>query len=524
MKVFIPAAGIGARLGDLTNYLPKTLVSIGGKPALSHIIDAYYPKTQFVIALGHQGELIKEFMGLVYPRVSVEYVDVFPYQGPGSSLLHSMVAASHLLQEPFVLHCSDTIVKGSMGWDLADIQDPAVFGGNWSGVVPKTEGTAEYRTVLVGQEPGIHRIYDKGIDNGTHIHIGLIGVQDHAKFWGTAHEIITTFGGKTDLSDVDVINAMGGFKARSFPEWYDIGNMDAFHKTVAAIGDPELVVLPKPEQAIYMIGDSVVKFFNDTQAVSNRVARAKQLFPAVPQMQGSTPHFFKYKKAPGKLFNMAFPGEVYPLLKWCQDTLWVHSGGDIHSMCAAFYYHKTCLRVSNFYTITGLVDQEETINGVQVPTLKELMKRVPWQTLYEGKSTTHFHGDLHFSNIIVSPERKYTLIDWREDFGGAIDIGDVYYDLAKLQHGMIVAHDLVDSGQFVIEYEDPDNITVDIMRRHRTVQCLGVFRNFLLCNDYDTHKVDLLTALIFLNICPLHEYPYNFFLYYLGKKMLFDLL
>ena len=30
-------------------------------------------------------------------------------------------------------------------------------------------------------------------------------------------------------------------------------------------------------------------------------------------------------------------------------------------------------------------------------------------------------------------------------------------------------------------------------------------------------KVELLTALIYLNIAPLHHYPYSIFLYYLGK-------
>ena len=36
-------------------------------------------------------------------------------------------------------------------------------------------------------------------------------------------------------------------------------------------------------------------------------------------------------------------------------------------------------------------------------------------------------------------------------------------------------------------------------------------------NNYSIKKVEILTALIYLNIAALHHYPYSIFLYYLGK-------
>ena len=40
-------------------------------------------------------------------------------------------------------------------------------------------------------------------------------------------------------------------------------------------------------------------------------------------------------------------------------------------------------------------------------------------------------------------------------------------------------------------------------------------------DNYDLKKVRILSSLVLLNIAPLHHYPYNIFLYYFGKDMLY---
>ena len=50
------------------------------------------------------------------------------------------------------------------------------------------------------------------------------------------------------------------------------------------------------------------------------------------------------------------------------------------------------------------------------------------------------------------------------------------------------------------------------------------FFDFLTSQGYNVYKVKLLTSLIFLNIAPLHHYPYSKMLFYLGKEMLYNLL
>jgi glucose-1-phosphate cytidylyltransferase len=64
MKVAILAGGVGSRLAEETEVKPKPMVEIGGKPILWHIMMHYshYGMNEFVIALGHKGEVIKKYM------------------------------------------------------------------------------------------------------------------------------------------------------------------------------------------------------------------------------------------------------------------------------------------------------------------------------------------------------------------------------------------------------------------------------------------------------------------------------
>jgi len=63
MKVVILCGGLGARLREETEYRPKPLVEIGGKPILWHIMRlfAHHGWNEFVLALGNRGRMIREY-------------------------------------------------------------------------------------------------------------------------------------------------------------------------------------------------------------------------------------------------------------------------------------------------------------------------------------------------------------------------------------------------------------------------------------------------------------------------------
>ncbi|OGR82369.1 MAG: glucose-1-phosphate cytidylyltransferase [Elusimicrobia bacterium RIFCSPHIGHO2_02_FULL_57_9] len=63
MKVALLAGGMGTRLSEMTDRIPKPMVEIGGKPILWHIMKhyAHFGFREFVIALGYKGEVIKDY-------------------------------------------------------------------------------------------------------------------------------------------------------------------------------------------------------------------------------------------------------------------------------------------------------------------------------------------------------------------------------------------------------------------------------------------------------------------------------
>lgn len=63
MKVVVLCGGLGTRLREETEFRPKPMVEIGGRPILWHIMKTYanYGFREFVLCLGYRGNMIKDY-------------------------------------------------------------------------------------------------------------------------------------------------------------------------------------------------------------------------------------------------------------------------------------------------------------------------------------------------------------------------------------------------------------------------------------------------------------------------------
>lgn len=63
MKVVILCGGLGTRLREETEYRPKPMVPVGGRPILWHIMKLYAHRgfKEFILCLGYKGEVIKDY-------------------------------------------------------------------------------------------------------------------------------------------------------------------------------------------------------------------------------------------------------------------------------------------------------------------------------------------------------------------------------------------------------------------------------------------------------------------------------
>jgi glucose-1-phosphate cytidylyltransferase len=72
MKAVILAGGLGTRLSEVTQVIPKPMVEIGGRPILWHILKIYsaHGVNDFIICCGYKGYAIKEYFANYFRHTS----------------------------------------------------------------------------------------------------------------------------------------------------------------------------------------------------------------------------------------------------------------------------------------------------------------------------------------------------------------------------------------------------------------------------------------------------------------------
>jgi len=63
MKVVLFCGGLGTRLGEFTETIPKPMIDIGYRPLMWHLMRyyAYYGHNEFILCLGYKGDYIKRY-------------------------------------------------------------------------------------------------------------------------------------------------------------------------------------------------------------------------------------------------------------------------------------------------------------------------------------------------------------------------------------------------------------------------------------------------------------------------------
>lgn len=517
-KVFIPTAGLGSRLGGLAKNINKSLISIAHKPAISHIIEKFSEETEFVIATGYKAETVVEFLEMAYPNRKFNFVCVENYAGEGSGLGHTMLCCKEHLQVPFIFCSNDTVVTD-------DIPKPDC---NWMGY-DEREDNSQYRSLRIANG-GVQEICAKGADGEVKPYIGLAGIHDYKLFWQAMEQ--GADGGAIGIGESYGLRHLiaSGIQSRKF-SWFDTGNKDSLAQTRQHFNYAnEANILEKEDEAIWFVNGKVIKFSTDKTFITQRVERARFLEGFVPNIVAKSENMYAYTKVEGTVFSAAPSLQNFKyFLSWIENfweefSLSKESKDNFSQRCDEFYRNKTYARVKEFFSRFEQIDAEEIINGETIPKIDEVLAKVPWNELAEG-TPVRFHGDLHFENILINNHAKtpFTLLDWRQNFGGDKQIGDIYYDLAKLNHGIIISHEIIEQDLFDVERK-LNVINFDFLRKQSSMQLETHFKEWIDSSGFSNYKVQLLTALIYLNIAALHHYPYSLLLFYLGKSMLWNLV
>jgi glucose-1-phosphate cytidylyltransferase len=129
MKVVLFCGGLGLRLRDYSEHIPKPMVTIGYRPVLWHVMRyfAHFGHRDFILCLGYRGDLIKQYFLDYSECISNDFV--FSHGGKQLKLISSDV-------QDWNITFADTGLRSNIGQRLRAIKrylgDDELFLANYS--------------------------------------------------------------------------------------------------------------------------------------------------------------------------------------------------------------------------------------------------------------------------------------------------------------------------------------------------------------------------------------------------------
>ncbi|PKB53209.1 capsular biosynthesis protein [Clostridium sp. HMb25] len=199
--------------------------------------------------------------------------------------------------------------------------------------------------------------------------------------------------------------------------------------------------------------------------------------------------------------------------------------GGIKSALEDIYLTKTVQRLNLLKVdshFENFFNKNIIVNGVTYKSLDEIdniLQTIIPKMLYDIDEFNIIHGDLCFTNIMVDNNFSFIkLIDPRGKFGSYDLYGDFRYELAKLFHSVDGKYDYIIKDLFTIDYDlEHRKINFQISTRVKTYELydvlLTVFQKEV---GNNLKKIELIEALLFLSMIPLHKESFNHQLVMLG--------
>lgn len=500
--VIIPTAGLGSRIKSVSKELNKALLPFKGKPVLAHIIDQFPNDTRFIIPIGYKADQIKNFCNLVYNDRNIEFVEIDDYTSKDSGPGYTVSKCLHLIDNPFWYIPCDTFFEENI---VNNFQEDVVFVKQVSKNI-----SDQYTMFKINQDRITDITFKQTQDETWSAFTGVMYIHDWSNF---SHRL-------TNQNTPEIIWAIKlNTKAKQLTSWQDFGNVEIYKNFVSANQKYDFT---KSDEFTYVCNGKVIKWWADSSIPKKKFEKTlsnTKVYPSNCQFKDS---FLVYDYFDGTTVYENYSIEILNnMLTWLDKDVWIHKVRDISSASNEFYKEKTLNRVKKFLEKYPEIEDVKTINGVNVKSWKYYLNNINWKFLEEINLPGHMHGDLQFDNVIVK-DSEFKIIDWRHEFANLVEIGDIYYDLAKLSGGFIINYAKIKQNEFDIDIVD-NHVKLKIPSIENYQTYLDTVNSFIHSKGWSRDKVQLLIPIIFWNMAPLHTPPFDKFLWYLGIKLFEEL-
>jgi choline kinase len=224
VKTVVIAAGMGSRLGPLTQALPKTLLPFGHGTILSEILANFAAAGSdgFVLVIGFEGRRVRQ--ALDGTDLDVRFVENPEWRrGNGISVLRAREVVG---EEPFLLSMSDHLVAPAAVRRVID----AASAANLLLVDPRIERVFDLDDATKVRREG-DRIAAIGKDLTDYDALDCGVFRLDGRFFAAMKEALAK--GKESISDgarnLIAADAFEGVECPSDGEWIDVDTPEAYH-------------------------------------------------------------------------------------------------------------------------------------------------------------------------------------------------------------------------------------------------------------------------------------------------------
>jgi hypothetical protein len=198
-----------------------------------------------------------------------------------------------------------------------------------------------------------------------------------------------------------------------------------------------------------------------------------------------------FKKIPAKRDRSLSEGLEF-LQKFWWGRPFHYPEKEFYRLCKKTYFTDT---MRDYQTVLGRYQfAQDTfwVNGFKLESFKDVIERLNWDKILNGVCG-YYHGSIKLSDLLQSNEKGECLLkNWSSSFGGELEIGDVYWDLATIYRQIVFSEK--DLSRPILKFQTFERVSLAIPRL-RSKRWLQEFIGFVHENQLDIKIIKQIACL-----------------------------
>lgn len=525
MKLLIPSAKVVPEELQNLGKLPAVIYPINGHTVFSYIYQQYSHLCNMVV-------LCYENSYKIHKKL-IKYCDITIFEIPELIDLAHTIYYGITSNEPIIINFGDTIVL-----DIITENKPDCF-------YYVEDYVSSKWTYFENQNGVLTDIYDKrsvSSSNKGKMFVGVFYISDsqcfkeclEKAFNGTDKSMSSFYQALSLYSKIHPLNPI------KTSRWFDIGHADKYFDSKIGVQAREFnhIDIDKNRGVLTKHSDDKDKFIGEIKWYLKLPSDIEYIRPRIFKysLDYNNPYVSMEYYTYHTLHELFLNGDldiyqwkqIFEKIRFIYHDLKRYKVSDKNIMPSIedMYLTKTIHRLDKLRQDTrfcSFFSKPIFVNGVKYCSLDSVVKilkiTIP-DLLYNINEFNIIHGDLCFANMLIDNNFFFIkLIDPRGKFGVFDIYGDSRYELAKLLHSVDGKYDYIVKDLFTLEYKG-EKINYAFWDMDSKCDLYSVFVDVFQDEiGADLKRIELIEALLFLSMIPLHRENFNHQLVMLAKGL-----